>query len=511
MSRDWLNRRSFVAALGIAIAGCGSDAGEGTTGTPIDTSDAGTTGTSTDTPTIGTTGTPIDTSAAETTGSPTGTEPPGETGSPTRTEPPGETGSPTGTEPETSTPSPVPYATPPDLPQASSITSPIETDGPAINLELVATGLTSPIALVALPEGTTAVNGPARYVADQSGEIYAHDGSGLSTERVLDPPEDLVYGGEAGLIGLALHPDFVTNRRYFVRYSAESRAGTPSDYNHTAVLAEYQATEDFRGTVQGSERTVLEVPQPQGNHNAGAIAFGPEGYLYVAFGDGGSGNDQGTGHVDDWYDAVDGGNGQDITENLLGSILRIDVDGEEDGKNYDVPGDNPLVGEERFDEQYAWGLRNPWRMSFHRGNLFVADVGQGAYEEVSIVRKGGNYGWNVTEGVACFGAEECPDESQRGRELIDPVIAYSHDTGRSVIGGHFYTGDAVPALQDRYVFADYDGEVFAARPPEDGSRLWPITVLDAEFDGAPVAFGRGRGGELYLLVQGGSVYRIGEA
>jgi glucose/arabinose dehydrogenase len=395
---------------------------------------------------------------------------------------------------------------------ASSTTSQIEADGPAIGLEAVATGLTSPVALVSLPAGV-GVDAPPRYVLDQSEGIYPHDGDGLATEPMLDPPGDLVSGGEKGIIGLALHPEFASNRRYVLRYSAESRDGTPGNYSHTSVLAEYRATEDFRGTVADSGRTIMEVPQPQGNHNAGAIAFGPDGYLYVALGDGGSGNDQGPGHVDDWYDAVGGGNGQDITENLLGSILRIDVDDEADGKNYAVPGDNPLVGEEGFDEQYAWGFRNPWRMSFHRGNLFVADVGQGEYEEVSIVRKGGNYGWNVTEGVACFQSGDCPEESPRGRELIDPVMAYSHDYGNSVIGGHFYTGDAVPALQNRYVFADYSGSVFAARPPEDGSRLWPIAILDADFDGSPVAFGRGRDGELYLLVARGSdsVYRIAAA
>jgi glucose/arabinose dehydrogenase len=329
---------------------------------------------------------------------------------------------------------------------------------------------------------------------------------------VLDPPEDLVVGGETGLLGLALHPGFASNRRYFVRYSAERREGTPSNYSHTSVLAEYRATEDFRGTVEGSERTILEVPQPQGNHNAGAITFGPEGHLYVAFGDGGSGNDQGFGHVDDWYDAVDGGNGQDVTENLLGSILRIDVDDTAGEKPYGIPDDNPLVEHEGLPEQYAWGFRNPWRLSFHDGHLFAADVGQRRSEEVSIVLAGGNHGWNVKEGVACFEVEDCPDESARGAPLVDPVIAYSHETGNSVIGGYYYTGETVPALRNRYVFGDYSGAVFAARPPEDGSRLWPVTVLDATFDGIPVAFGRGAGGELYLLAANrsgpGRVYRI---
>jgi glucose/arabinose dehydrogenase len=476
----WLSRRSYLAALGVALAGCGSDGDASTDSgeTPTDTPGSGTPATGTASPTDPPTATP--------------------------TEPGTRTPTPTGTEP----PASPPFEAPPDLPAATQLTSPIESDGPAIDLDPVATGLDQPIALVALPEGVAATNGPARYIADQPGEIHAHDGSGLSTEPVLDPPEDIVHGGEAGLIGLALHPDFATNRRYYVRYSARRREGTPSNYNHTAVLAEYEATEEFRDTVADSGRTILEVPQPQGNHNAGAITFGPEGYLYVAFGDGGAGNDQGFGHVEDWYDAVDGGNGQDITENLLGSILRIDVDGEEEGKNYAVPEDNPLVGTGVPPEQYAWGFWNPWRMSFHDGHLFAADVGQSSYEEVSIVLGGGNHGWNVTEGVACFGGEDCPDESPRGNPLIDPVMAYSHEVGSSVIGGHYYTGDAVPALQDQYVFGDYSGAVFAAHPPEDGSRLWPIRELDAEFDGVPIAFGRERDGELSLLASGGSVYRI---
>jgi len=467
-ARRQLSRRSYLAALGVALAGCGrSDGG----GTPTEES----------------------TAVAFPKASPTHSR----DGSST----------PTGTELPTRS-----LETPPDLPAASSPTSPIEKDGPAISLDTVGTGMGKPIALEPLP-GSADGGGGLRYVADMPGRIYAHDENGLSGELVLTPPDDIVVGPKAGIIGLAVHPEFASNRRYFVRYSAESREGTPSDYNHTAVLAEYKATEDYRGTVEGSKRTVLEVPQPQHNHNAGAITFGPEGYLYVALGDGGKGNDQAPGHVEDWYDAVGGGNGQDITENLLGSILRIDVDEEEAGKNYAVPADNPLVGEEGLDEQYAWGFRNPWRISFYDGHLLAADAGQREYEELSIVRKGGNHGWNVTEGVACFQAEDCPGESSRGNELIDPVVAYSHETGIAIIGGYFYVGSDVPALRNHYVFGDYSGDVFAARPPEDGTRLWSIEVLDADFDGIPVAFGRDHDDELYLLAEDrdgpGKIYRIG--
>jgi glucose/arabinose dehydrogenase len=480
-----LSRRSYLAALGAALAGCGSPANDGSTNTDETPTEAQPTTTTSQT------------SGGTPTASPTATRPDTPTDSPTPTP---------GTSPG--------FETPPNLPEATQNESPIEEDGPAISLETVATNLAQPIALEPLP-GSADGGGGLRYVADMPGRIYAHDENGLSGELVLTPPDDIVVGPKAGLIGLAVHPEFASNRRYFVRYSAESREGTPSDYNHTAVLAEYKATEDYRGTVEGSKRTVLEVPQPQHNHNAGAITFGPEGYLYVALGDGGAGNDQAPGHVEDWYDAVGGGNGQDITENLLGSILRIDVDDEEAGKNYAVPADNPLVGEEGLDEQYAWGFRNPWRISFYDGHLLAADAGQREYEELSIVRKGGNYGWNVTEGVACFQAEDCPGESPGGNELIDPVVAYSHETGIAIIGGYFYVGSDVPALRNHYVFGDYSGDVFAAQPPDDGSRLWPMTVLDADLDGVPVAFGRGHDDELYLLVADsdgpGRIERIGAA
>jgi len=408
------------------------------------------------------------------------------------------------------------YETPPSLPEAERTHSPIEEDGPTIGLEAVATGFDQPLAVADIPgtadEGT---DGHVRFVADKFGTVHVQDDTGVRPEPILDVSDDLIerQDWETGLIGLALHPEFASNRRYFVRYSATRRDGTPVSYNHTAVLVEYEATEDLRGTVAGSERTIMEIPQPHHWHQAGDIRFGPDGHLYVALGDGGNRNDRGPGHADDWYDAVAGGNGQDVTENLLGSVLRIDVDHETGDGNYAVPRDNPLVGTGAPPEQYAWGFRNPYRMSFDDdGALFVADVGQNSYEEVSIVTKGGNYGWNVTEGVACFRCENCPKESPRERPLIDPVIAYPRDVGAAVIGGHVYASDRVPALTDRYVFGDVSGTVFAASPPEDGGRLWPIEVVDAGLDATPIGFGKSPDGELYLLATdfegNGAVYRI---
>ena len=254
----------------------------------------------------------------------------------------------------------------------------------------VASGFTSPLALEIPQPGR-------RFVVDQVGQVYLQEDGQLYEEPFLDVSDRLVGlrdgFDERGLLGLAFHPDFSDNGRFFVRYSAPPREGTPSGYDHTFVLSEFNADPGAATADPDSERTILEIPEPQFNHNAGAIAFGPDGFLYVAVGDGGASNDQGTGHVDDWYDAVGGGNGQDVTENLLGSILRIDVDDEGGDRNYAIPDDNPLVGEDGLDEHYAWGLRNPWRMSFGpEGRLFVGDVGQGAWEEINVVESGGNYG-----------------------------------------------------------------------------------------------------------------------
>ncbi|MFC6723251.1 PQQ-dependent sugar dehydrogenase, partial [Halobium palmae] len=243
-------------------------------------------------------------------------------------------------------------------------------------------------------------------------------------------------------------------------------------------------------------------------------------------GDGGGSADQGTGHVDDWYGAVDGGNGQDVTENLLGSVLRIDVDGEgTDGRAYAIPDDNPLVGRSGLDELYAWGFRNPWRISFDGEDLYVGDVGQSAYEEVDLVASGGNYGWNVKEGTHCFRADGCPDATpddvRGGEPLTDPVIEYPHSGGEvsgiSVIGGYVYRGDAIPELNGAYVFADLraEGRLFVSPVSKGTGGLWPTRLLDVAGDGGVVdrvlSFGRDADGELYVLgtgSDGGGVYRL---
>ncbi|WP_123534488.1 PQQ-dependent sugar dehydrogenase [Halosimplex salinum] len=412
----------------------------------------------------------------------------------------------------------------------------------SVGAERVASGFTSPIGLEIPQVGR-------RFVVDQTGQIYLQDGDGVHKEPFLDVSDrmvDVSGYSEQGLLGLAFHPAFEENGRFFVRYSAPSREGTPDGYSHTFVLSAFEAEPDGTTADPDSERTILEIPQPQANHNAGAVAFGPDGYLYVATGDGGRADDQGNGHVEDWYDAVGGGNGQDVTENLLGSILRIDVDSEatqsprngggetadeeSDDEPYAVPDDNPLVGEDGLDEQYAWGFRNPWRFSFGPdGRLFVADVGQGAWEEVSVVESGGNYGWNVREGSHCFQAEDCPDESPRGRPLEDPVIEYPHGgsdvSGIAVIGGYLYDGDAIADLRGRYLFADWraQGRLYAAREPDGDDERWPTTTVsvesDEQFGPMVLSFGRNPEGELFVCTtaegqvtgETGAVFRLTSA
>jgi glucose/arabinose dehydrogenase len=407
--------------------------------------------------------------------------------------------------------------TPDGAPQTDGSTAedtPTGTDPPAeVGLETLASGLEGPVDVVFLP------GSDRRLVAEQRGTVRVLDGDGLRPEPALDLRERVVTGYETGLLGLAVHPEFAATRRLFVRYSAPRRSGTPAGYSHTFVLAEFEVGGD--GSIRrDSERTVLEIPEPQPNHNAGSIVFGPDGCLYVGVGDGGAGGDRGTGHVGDWYDGVAGGNGQDVAENLLGGVLRLDVDGREEGKEYAIPDGNPLVGREGLDEHYAWGFRNPWRLSFDDGTLYAGDVGQDRYEEIDVVEKGGNYGWNVREGTHCFGADACPDGTpaavRDGEEFVDPVVAYPHSgadvSGISVITGNVYRGDTLSGLRGQFVFGDYrtEGRLFTATP-RDGQ--WPTGVLPVADAGklSRLFACRRHGGELYLLgtgEKGGGLHRL---
>ncbi|MEF8799484.1 MAG: PQQ-dependent sugar dehydrogenase [Halolamina sp.] len=334
---------------------------------------------------------------------------------------------------------------------------------------------------------------PSNRAADtETGTADVPEAVGLGTVVTgLERPVDIAFVPDSDrryVAGIALHPAFPENRRLFVRYSAPARADTPEGDSHTFVLSEFRVDDDGYEVIADSEREILTIPQPQANHNAGSVLFGPDGYLYIGVGDGGAGGDQGKGHVQDWYDAVDGGNGQDVTENLLDSILRIDVDDQQGDQAYAIPDSNPLVGAPGLDEQFAWGFRNPWRLSFDGDKLYAGDVGQNRYEEVDRVKKGGNYGWNVMEGTHCFQADDCPDERypdvRGGEPLLDPVTEYPHGnvpvSGISVIVGNVYRGSAVPGLHGQFVFGDLQagGELFVAQPAADG--LWETEVLPVE-------------------------------
>jgi len=273
----------------------------------------------------------------------------------------------------------------------------------------------------------------------------------------------------------------------------------------------------------------LAMDHPQGNHNAGMIAFGNDGYLYISVGDGGGANDTNDGHVE-------GGNGQDITENLLGSILRIDVS---PTTGYGIPSDNPFAFTEGFDEIYAFGFRNPYRFSFDpNGNVIVADAGQDLYEEIDLVEIGGNYGWNIKEGAHCFDPADpgnapssCPSEDAKGNPLKDPVIEFknsknfSDGLGNVSIGGYVYEGNDVSDLDGKYIFGvltqmpdAVNGAIFAA---DRSGSTWNYSKLeignntDKELNEYVLGFGKDKSGEVYVLTNGGTaasgkVYRINQ-
>ena len=397
-----------------------------------------------------------------------------------------------------------------------------------LELEPVAEGFTSPVALVTAP-------GDSRlFVVDQIGVVHVidEDGNVLDTP-FLDVRDRLMTFrpgfDERGLLGLAFHPNYERNGRFFVYYSAPLRPGALAALNHTSHVSEFFVSRDDPNVADHtSERVVLAVDQPAFNHDGGKVAFGPDGYLYIALGDGGNSNDNGPFHPPM-------GNGQDVTT-LLGAILRIDVN-DDDGRGYAVPADNPFVGGVELpegddivwsgmasghgarDEIYLWGLRNPFRFSFDRetGDMWIGDVGQGMYEEHNRVTGPGNLGWRVMEGESCFNVESnrepletCASTGVMGEDFIMPVITYEHvggfpDTGRgiSTTGGYVYRGSAIPELVGHYVFGDWSqsfaapgGKLFVAAQGEDGA--WEF-VLDQQLDQFVLAFGEDHDGELYVL------------
>ncbi|WP_079977569.1 PQQ-dependent sugar dehydrogenase [Halococcus sediminicola] len=402
--------------------------------------------------------------------------------------------------------------------------------GPSIRTDTVVDGdLTAPLGLE-VPPGERG----EFFIIDQIGVIRRYGADGSGGDVFLDVRDQLIDFDnlpeiktidERGLLGLAFHPNFQENSKFYVHYSAKSRPGTPENFTHTQVISEFEINEEGTKALPDTERTVLEIPSPYYTHNGGAIVFGPDDYLYIGIGNGG-GALKSSKQPNDWYGANLGGNGQDIEENLMGSILRIDVDGRDGDKAYGIPEDNPLVGKAGLDEHYAWGFRNPWRIGFSGETLIAADVGQRRYEEIDVVRKGGNYGWNVREGGQCFvatkGADpyrsQCPTNTpanvRGGEPLIDPVIQYPHTyetkgVGVAVIGGYIYENATIPDLQGKYVFGDYSkdgkprGSLFAATPVEGDS--WSVEEVsiangeNGELGAYLLCVARDNDGELYAL------------
>lgn len=315
-------------------------------------------------------------------------------------------------------------------------------------------------------------------VAEQEGTIYVFEN--IRAVRHVDTMAELdVYSrhNEEGLLGIAFHPDVAENGYVFVHYSANRpRRG---------VVSRFQLDESRTRFLPETETVILEVEQPWGNHNGGDLQFGPDGMLYLSFGDGGAANDP-------------QGNGQDLAT-LLGAILRIDVDS---ASPYAIPPDNPFVGVEGAREEiWAYGLRNVWRMSFDRatGDLWAGDVGQNRWEEIDVIVKGGNYGWNLREGSHPFRGGALEDG------FLDPVVDYPRNLAASITGGVVYRGHAVPQLRGGYLHADYvTGHVWAVW--WNGREVVRHHTLGRAL--SVTSFGEDRDGEAYFTSFDGRVYRL---
>jgi glucose/arabinose dehydrogenase len=299
---------------------------------------------------------------------------------------------------------------------------------------------------------------------------------------------------EEGLLGLAFHPDFAANGLLFIDYVVREGG------KDLSRIAEWRLSgaDDFANAKVEAVRVLLEVEQPYQNHNAGQLAFGTDGFLYVGFGDGGFRDDP---H----------GNGQN-PNTLLGKMLRIDVDTPGAQRGYSIPKNNPFVGKAGFrPEIWALGLRNPWRYSFDPlGRLVIADVGQETWEEIDLAQSGDNLGWKTREGFSCTSN----DRAQCDRpSFVDPVFVYGREDGASVTGGYVYTGTRIPALRGLYVFGDFvSGRLFAVALPSDRSMRVQAPTALGQWPIMPSTFGRDHRGEIYVAsLPRGDIFRLAPA
>jgi glucose/arabinose dehydrogenase len=344
--------------------------------------------------------------------------------------------------------------------------------------------LTEPTALRQAPNDAT-----RWFALGKAGLITVFDNDPVNAagSPFLNISARVLNSGEAGLLGMAFHPDFANNGEVYVSYVAPGLV---------SVISRFQSFDGNQTLDPMSEQILLTVGQPAANHNGGDLHFGPDGYLYVSFGDGGgSGDPQ--------------GNGQN-TASLPGSMIRIDVD---IAAGYDIPPTNPFAGNPpcvqgyggaNCPEIYAWGFRNPWRFSFDSatGELWVGDVGQGTWEEVDRVELGENYGWNTREGAHCFS----PSSGCTTTGLTDPISEYNHSLGNSITGGYVYHGTAIPALQGDYIFGDFGSGRLWSVPANSPIGTSPSEIADTTHSIS--AFAEGADGELFVVDFGGSIHQI---
>ncbi|MES2731936.1 MAG: PQQ-dependent sugar dehydrogenase [Bacteroidota bacterium] len=362
------------------------------------------------------------------------------------------------------------------------------TNEPVFKLESVATNLTSPVAITHANDGSN-----RQFVVEQPGRILILKDGKVSPNPFLDLtgiiiPLNNSYS-EMGLLGLAFHPAYKQNGRFFVYYTAKE-PGTQTPYK--SVLAEYKTSAANSDQADTQGKILMEIDQPESNHNGGCLAFGPDGMLYIGLGDGGGAGDK--------HGTI--GNGQN-PEQLLGSILRLDVNQAGSGTPYGIPADNPFVDKPGRDEIYANGLRNPWRFSFDRitGKLFCGEVGQDKYEEIDIIEKGKNYGWRPMEGLHVFDQDL---KNQLNGTYAPPISEYDHSLGKSVTGGYVYRGKEFPALIGKYIFADWTGRLFYLEPNGNDwvQKLGRVGDSDeGEVDLNINSFGEDESGEIYVVGQ----------
>ncbi len=353
-----------------------------------------------------------------------------------------------------------------------------------LELQPVASGLSSPLYLTA-PAGD-----PRLFIVEQAGRIRIVESGQLLAQAFLDIRDRVASGGEEGLLGLAFHPNYAGNGYFYVDYTHLNNA---RDTLYT-LIERYSVSPAPDSADSASHKLILRIVQPYTNHNGGLVMFGPDGMLYIGMGDGGSGGDP--------------ENRAQNPDSLLGKLLRIDVD---HGDPYAIPASNPFAAGGGAPEIWALGLRNPWRYAFDRtaGLLYIADVGQNLWEEVSVAPAGQgglNYGWRIMEGLYCFNATSC---SSTG--LVQPVVEYGHANGCSITGGFVYRGTRAPSLVGQYFYSDYCSgwmRSFAyANGAVTGQTTWSLNVSL----GNVLSFGEDSAGELYVLSGGGSVYRIAPA